>query len=173
PLDNGSVDLSFIEAVARVGLRDPSFRRSLPLGFAQPDADRTAAVKEFRDLAARLVEQLDGEAALNHFADELVSMRESLLRGQLEQIRRLHTVTADARAGVRPNLMYRLTEKGEHLVVSCAVGEIQLPAHAAAPVRHALTHEDFAIGDLPGDLDEAGKLVLVKRLVREGLVRLL
>jgi hypothetical protein len=29
---------------------------------------------------------------------------------------------------------------------------------------------DIRVGDLPGDLDDAGKLVLVRRMVREGLM---
>jgi len=33
-----------------------------------------------------------------------------------------------------------------------------------------LTQPRFAVRDLPGDLDEESKLVLVKRLIREGLM---
>ena len=32
--------------------------------------------------------------------------------------------------------------------------------------------EPFAAADLPGPLDEEGRLVLVRRLVREGLLRI-
>jgi ribosomal protein L16 Arg81 hydroxylase len=163
----------FLEAVARVGLRDPEFRRSLPLGFARPEADRAQLAKEFHRLASRLVEQLDVDAAVDHFADELVSTRQSLLRGQLDQIRRLHTVTESARAGVRANLLYRVRRDAEHVTVSCYAGEIRFPIHAADALEFALAHDDFDIRDLPGDLDDAGKLVLVKRLVREGVLRLL
>jgi hypothetical protein len=39
--------------------------------------------------------------------------------------------------------------------------------------RFALETPEFVIEDLPGDLDNAGKLVLIRRLVREGMVRVL
>jgi hypothetical protein len=35
----------------------------------------------------------------------------------------------------------------------------------------ALGSPRFVVKDLPGDLDDAGKVVLVRRLVREGIVR--
>ena len=52
-------------------------------------------------------------------------------------------------------------------------GRISLPVHAAEPLEFALTNDEYRIGDLPGDLDDPGKLVLIRRLVREGLVEIL
>ncbi|MCC2111929.1 MAG: hypothetical protein KDJ16_07840, partial [Hyphomicrobiales bacterium] len=51
--------------------------------------------------------------------------------------------------------------------------EVSLPAHAAAAVRYALETDRFRVADLPGTLDDAGKLVLARRLVREGLLRII
>ncbi len=53
--------------------------------------------------------------------------------------------------------------------MSCYGAELRLPEHAAEPARYALETPDFVIEDLPGELDDAGKLVLV----REGKVRIL
>ena len=36
-------------------------------------------------------------------------------------------------------------------------------------MRFALNQERFTVGDLPGELDEEGKIVVVRRLVKEGL----
>ena len=44
---------------------------------------------------------------------------------------------------------------------------------AAEPLRYALETERYTVADLPGDLDDDAKLVLIRRLVREGLVRVL
>jgi len=161
-----------IEALGRVGLDDPDFRRTLPIGFAHADFDRAAAERTFRDLLARVAKKADFDSVLDHFADELVASRQFALRGQLGQIQRLGDVTVDSRASVRPQLLYRLREVGESVVVYSAGGEITFPAHAGTALRHALEHEHYAIGSLPGELDDAGKLTLVRRLVREGLVRI-
>lgn len=159
-----------LEVVAKVALGDVDFRRSLPPGFASTEFDRTEARAYMKSLLQRLLERGDLDAALDHFADELVSTRRALLDGQLEQILRLHEVTTEHRAGARPNLVYRWSKRDGQIVVSCYGAEMRLPEHAAEPLLFALESPDFKIADLPGDLDDAGKLVLVKRLVREGMV---
>jgi hypothetical protein len=54
--------------------------------------------------------------------------------------------------------------------ISCQGAEIFLPAHTKPALETCLTNQRFKIRDLPGDLDDDGKLVLVKRLIREGLM---
>ena len=47
--------------------------------------------------------------------------------------------------------------------------KITFPAHATEAVQFALKQPRFHVRELPGDLDEEGQLVLVRRLIREGL----
>jgi hypothetical protein len=77
----------------------------------------------------------------------------------------------DSVVGCRPFLAYRIDEDEEALILRFHRHEIAFPVHAGPAVRHALTTEQFRVGDLPGDLDDAGKLVLVRRLIREGLLQ--
>jgi hypothetical protein len=52
--------------------------------------------------------------------------------------------------------------------------EVRVPAKAAAAL-HAIYAADgpFAAADLPGPVDVAGRTVLVRRLVREGFLRVI
>ena len=51
--------------------------------------------------------------------------------------------------------------------------ELRFPAHARAEVVACFeADEPFLPSELPGDLDDAGRLVLVRRLVREGFLRI-
>jgi ribosomal protein L16 Arg81 hydroxylase len=161
------------ESLALVGLRDPAFRKSLPPGFARADFDRSTAREAFRDLLRRFAESAEFDAALEHFIGDLVSTRHPLIPGQFEQVQRLAALTAETRVGVRPSLIYQLREDAGSVNVACYGATLTLPAHAAEPLRFALTHDAYTPRDLPGDLDDAGRLVLVRRLVREGLVQIL
>ena len=50
--------------------------------------------------------------------------------------------------------------------------EIGFPAHAAPELRACFEAEDpFCASGLPGELDADGRLVLARRLVREGFLR--
>jgi hypothetical protein len=161
-----------LEAVARVGLRDAELRRSLPVGYARRDFDREPARKTFRALLERVLEQAELDGAMDHFAEDFVSTRHALLYGQLQQTHKLASLSVDDRASARPNLLFHLTKDDAQVSVAAYGGRITLPVHAAEPLEFALTHDDYRIGDLPGELDDAGKLVLVRRLVREGLVEI-
>ena len=166
------IDL-LVEAVWQVGRQDPVFRRGLPVGFGDAAFDRGPARATFADLLRRLAENASFDTLLDGFADDLVSSRHGLLWGQIHQVRRLADMTLDSVAGVRPNLLYSIDRTDDGVAVSCYGNEVVLPVHAEAPLRHALEHRSFTVGDLPGDLDDQGKLVLVRRLVREGLVMVL
>jgi ribosomal protein L16 Arg81 hydroxylase len=160
-----------VEALARVGLHDPMFRRGLPPGFARDDFDATEARATFAELLRRFVERADFDDVIQHFASDLVSTRHPLIEGQMEQVMRLGELRLESHLGARPRLLYKLWTEGEQVKLSFYGNEMSLPAHAEAPLRHALATPKFRVGDLPGELDDAGKLVLAKRLVREGLVR--
>lgn len=80
-------------------------------------------------------------------------------------------VGLDSVVGCRPFLAYLMDENEESLILRFHRHEIAVPLHAGPAVRHALTTERFRVRDLPGDLDDAGKLVLVRRLIREGLLQ--
>ncbi len=170
-LPNSWTDL-LLEAVARCGLSNAELRRSLPAGFARPGYDRDAARAHFKRLLASVVEHADFDAALDHFAEDLVSTRHPLLEGQMQQLQRLDRLSVDDVASARPHILYHLTKTDERVTLAAYGGQISLPIHAAEALEHAVSHEGYRVGDLPGDLDDAGKLVLVRRLVREGLVEI-
>ena len=69
-----------------------------------------------------------------------------------------------------PFFAYLIDEDEKSLILRFHRNEIAVIACGPA-VRPALTTEQFRVRDLPGDLDDAGKLVLVRRLIREGLLQ--
>jgi hypothetical protein len=72
--------------------------------------------------------------------------------------------------GVRPGLIYRLSERRGKVTLLCNSRQIALPGYAAPALRLALTSQSFRIRELPGSLTDAGKIVLVRRLMQEGAI---
>ena len=64
-----------LEAVSEVALRHPGFRRALPVGFAQPDFDRSAAEAHFKSLLGLITQEADLEAAMDLFVDTFIRSR--------------------------------------------------------------------------------------------------
>ncbi len=162
-----------LELVSRVALEEPAFRKALPVGFAREGFDRAAAQETLRGLLAQLQARADANAMLDHFAERFIADCPPLLRGQMRQLEALAGLTVDTVLGVRPGVVYRLRRDDASVVVEFHGRRITLPAHASEALTFALAHPRFSLRELPGELDEAGRLTLGRRLVREGLIWIL
>ena len=87
----------------------------------------------------------------------------------MDQMARLDQLTIDTVVGARANTFSRLRSDGDSLSFDCYGRKINFPLHVHEAVRFARDNLQFAVRELPGDLDDKGKLTLVRRLIREGL----
>lgn len=141
---------------------DVDFRRVLDAGGEVPE-----------ELLERLAARLDPDAVARRARRRFVDGRRPILDGQLTQLRALERLTLRSPLQRRPTVIAEL----EH----CATGaklrfegkEVDLPPQAVEAVAAARAAGGrFSAAELPGPLDASGRLVLVKRLVREGFLRL-
>ena len=163
------------EAAQLMAHKDPAFRRAIPPGFANADYDLDGLAPQLGALLQRLAETAPTRPLLDEFRNDFIATRQPRVSGQLTQVARLDGLSIDSRVGAQPDLIYSLTrsEDGAMLLLSCYGAEITLPSHVEEPLRFALLSPEFRVADLPGDLDDAGKQVLIRRLILEGLVQLL
>ncbi len=158
-----------LEAVEKLASADRQVRSTLPPAFARADCDRDAFRKTFAEIAARLATDIDVDEIRRLFAERFIDRRSPFLRDQLRALSRVGDIGLDSVVGPRPFLSYLIDEDDGTLSLRFHRHEIALPLHAGAALRHALETKRFRVRDLP-DLDDAGKLVLVRRLIREGLL---
>jgi bifunctional lysine-specific demethylase and histidyl-hydroxylase NO66 len=124
------------------------------------------------DLLERLAARLDPGAVARRARRRFVASRKPVLHDQLTQVRGLDGLTAGDPVGRRPTVIAELEESDEAIVLLFEGKELRFPLKAAAAVRAlAATAGPVRARDLPGPLDETGRLVLVRRLVREGFLR--
>ncbi|HKW61018.1 MAG TPA: cupin domain-containing protein [Candidatus Acidoferrum sp.] len=159
-----------LEWLANACLNDQSFRKSLPPGFARPEFDRQEARQIFGTLSRKMSGDLNFEEVLDRFIGESLSARPPQLRGQMAQIKGLDHVGTNSVITTRRGVSFRLGMDGASTWVDCGGRRISFPSHVTEALRFALRKSKFSVCELPGTLDEAGKLVLVRRLIREGLL---
>ncbi len=136
---------------------DVEFRRTVP-----EDGEMEA------DLLERLADRLTAEAVARRARARFVDGRRPILDGQLEEVRALRSITADTRLERRPTVIAEL----DGTTLSFEGKHVTFPEHVRAELEALVAaDEPFTATELPGDLDEESRLVLVRRLVREGFVR--
>lgn len=158
-----------LEAVESLAASDSQVRAALPHSFAGRNHDKQLFRKTFADLAERLA-TIDPEPIRQHFAQRFIDRRTPHLRHQLDAIAQVGKIDVNSIVGCRPFLAYLIDEDENGIRLRFHRHEISFPAHAGEALRTALETARFRIGDLPGNLDDEGKLALVRRLVREGLL---
>lgn len=145
-----------------------TFRDALPIGYAEdPEALAAELDVKRKELHAWLDETGRPEALQSH-AERFWRSRRPLSTGRLTQLQLLDEIDAATRARRRAEGVFRVASEDETVTVSLGSREVRMPSFCEPALRFiADAPGAFAASDLPG-LDEASRVVLVKRLVREG-----
>jgi lysine-specific demethylase/histidyl-hydroxylase NO66 len=142
----------------------------LPVGFAADPAALVAGVTEQLGELRRRLDKLDPGAIAAAAADRFWSNRPPMLTGQLRQLLALEEIGDETVVRRRPGAVCRLRRRGDRLEVLLGDRALHMPARLAPVMRAILASDRLAVGDLAGHLDPPSRLVLVRRLVREGLL---
>jgi len=118
----------------------------------------------------RRLDKLDPGAIAVAAADRFWSSRPPHLAGQLQQLLALEEIGEETVVRRRPGAVCRLRQREDRLEVLLGDRVLHMPARLAPAMQAILATERLAVGDLAGHLDPPSRLVLVRRLVREGLL---
>jgi hypothetical protein len=161
---------ALVEALTALVADDPALRATLPLGIDV--ADPAALAPHLESVRAALV------GALGRVSDDAVArrVRRRVWSGGRPEPVGVVAGTAFA-AGLavgdvvrlRIGLHHRLRHAGEQVVLELADREVALPAFTEEALRALLGGDAVAVGSLP-KMEEADQIVLVRRLLREGVV---
>jgi lysine-specific demethylase/histidyl-hydroxylase NO66 len=123
------------------------------------------------ELVEALRERLGRADVERRAREKLVRTRRPIRDGQLRQLAALRRLDEDTRLERRPTVLAELVERDGRVSLVFEGREVTFPPHAREEVAAlAGAEEPFTAADLPGSLDDASRLVLVRRLVREGFL---
>jgi ribosomal protein L16 Arg81 hydroxylase len=111
---------------------------------------------------------LDAEAVRARARARFVNSRRPILDGQLSELRALPTLTADDELERRDTVIADL----DGTTLAFEGTTLRFPSRLAQELEFVVTTDaPFRASELPGELDDAGRLVIVRRLVRVGFLR--
>ncbi|MFJ3310103.1 cupin domain-containing protein [Streptomyces sp. NPDC086549] len=151
---------------------DVRFRTGLPAGFARDENLQRSAARALRQLAAILQESLPCERVIEETVTQAVSVNSPSLRGHLGDLERLRAYTESTPVRRRASVLCHVTVTETTVTASFHNKAVTLPRQVEQEVRWLAAGFDGTIttGDLPGRLDQAGRIVLLQTFLREGLL---
>jgi hypothetical protein len=162
---------ALVEELLRLAADDQRLRATLP--FAMDVADPEAVAPELTETVEALRDWLlsaDPATVAARLRDRAWPAQRPAPVRPLAQLAFAEGLGPDDRITVRDGLSWRLhTDGPEYVVLRLAGRTLRFPAYCAAAVRTALDGAVHRVGDLPELDDDADRLVLARRLLREAL----
>jgi hypothetical protein len=120
------------------------------------------------DLLERLRGRLSPEAVTRRARERFLRSRRPVLDGQWSELRGLDDLTVETPLERRPTVLAEL----DGAAVVFEGKRVEFPEHAREELAALLLADGpIRASELPGLLDDEGRLVLVRRLIREGFLR--
>ncbi|GLY24392.1 cupin domain-containing protein [Micromonospora sp. NBRC 101691] len=163
---------AIVEELLALAAEDPRLRATLPFGVdvADPDAiepELTETVEALRDWLLRA----DPELLAGRLRQRAWPAARPAPIRPLAQAAAIRELTVESTLTVRPGLRWQLVPDGpERIALRVFDRTVGLPAQCAEAVRALLTGAVRRVGDLPGLDDDADRLVLTRRLLREAVL---
>jgi bifunctional lysine-specific demethylase and histidyl-hydroxylase NO66 len=161
-----------LAALADAAAEDVTFRRALPAGWPFDDDLAAGAVKDAVAELADWLGQVDPAALAAGLRDRWVANRGPVLAGQLGEVLALPALDDATVVRPREGTIARLdATDGGRLRLTLGDRALVMPALVEPALRRLLDGPALRVGDLADLLDGPSRLVLVRRLVREGALR--
>lgn len=161
-------------AVEVASASHPEMSRALPPGF---ERRRPAELAEtLRDVFRRLLATVDDPAGLERtlaiLAKDQILSAPPPAGEHFAQLHELDAIGPETWVERRPGQASLVETRNGKAAIYATTGQMSGPAAIAPALEHVRDEPRFRVRDLPGALSEKSKLTLVRRLIREGLLRI-
>ena len=161
---------SLVEALTSLVAQDSRLRASLPLGIDAADPDQLAPhLDVVREELSSALQDVSAEDVARLLRDRVWSGGRPEPVGPVANAAFTDGLAAGDSVRRRAGLGCRLTTREQSVVLELPDRQISFPAATAAALRVLVQGGTVQVGGLPG-LDESDQIVLVRRLLREGVL---
>ncbi|GAB2630767.1 JmjC domain-containing protein [Nocardia goodfellowii] len=161
----------FGRAVELAAMEDLELRQDLPPGFVQDREKQEHMSLVFAHLLDRLSKTLSFEATLGSLVDEQVSARTFPPDGHFSVLAGLDEIGPNSTVNRRSGLACLVENAGSTAVIRFGPKRVEGPKGILSTLEFIRDHRTFRVRDLPDSVSLNSKITLVRRLIRDGLLR--
>jgi uncharacterized RmlC-like cupin family protein len=151
---------------------DPRFRASLPFGFARNETATARCEAEFVDFMRLLMSMADPKEAIRNAVENAAFVPQADLSGRLLDLEMASDIDLGTRVRRRSGLTGTLIRDQDRVGLRYNGKAVLMPARVEPDLQFLADVDETTPSELPGNLDDSGRLVLIRRLVREGFLTL-
>lgn len=159
-----------VRALAKLAELEPGFQERIPAGATRDLESLKEWVGGQVEEARRWLDKVDIDQVTERVARKLLTTSQPIVRGQLRQFGLIDSIADDTVLSRRYGAPCFVVRRPSGLKVLLSDRELEMPLVAAAAMDEIAGREQLQPRDLYDVLDRDSALVLVRRLVREGLL---
>ena len=153
-----------LEAVSQLMVEETAFRRSLPVGHARNDFDRTEAQATFKQLTQMIADRARMDDAFDLLADQFIRSRDQDVSDGIMEA--TAPVTAEMVFCRREFVPWRIADDDDLVVLISAGGDTDFPASDVKALERAMSGKPFTLKDL----NVKDPVEMVRKLTAAGAV---
>ena len=144
----------------------------LPAGYVDDDRSLTQELAGRLSALSEAIADTDAHEVAVRRASRFLTDRSPALLGGLTDLVALESLDDDTVLERRPTSACALGQDGDRLTVLLGDRELRMPLRLQPVMEFVRDQRAFRVGDLERWLDASSRLVVARRLVREGLLRI-
>ncbi|MBD2530120.1 hypothetical protein H6G97_11280 [Nostoc flagelliforme FACHB-838] len=156
-------------ALRSVNEQNVCFRKSLPIGFLNYDEMIESLKHQFKELL-ELLSNTAIEDAVNRLAKKFFRQMPPLPDGHFTQIDDLSQIDLDTIVEKRKGMICRIIREEGSISIQFPGNQVRGPNYIEPALRFIAASGAFPVRAISETLSDNGKLVLVRRLLKEGLL---
>jgi bifunctional lysine-specific demethylase and histidyl-hydroxylase NO66 len=150
---------------------EPTLDEALPVGWTEDPAGFADQLRARLQALGAALGEVDADGVTDVRIRRFLSTRAQLLRGVLVQGQALDSIGDDTELTRRPGSVCEVRRDGDRLTALLGDRRLDMPGWLEPAMRMVASSEELAVRDLsPVLADPHSRLVLARRLVREGLL---
>jgi ribosomal protein L16 Arg81 hydroxylase len=142
----------------------------LPAGYLEDPSQLAQELRARLDEVARAIAHVDTEAVARERAEQFLTSRSARMRGGLRDVVAIRDLSDQTRLARRAGSPCVLVDREDGLRVLLGDRFLDVPARLRPALEQVRAMQELTPGDLAEHLDPESRLVLCRRLVREGLL---
>jgi len=147
-------------------------RRSFP--FWKGPSEIQLEIEEVKTLLQNSIANISNEMINSRYNKLSVNKTNQSYEGRLQDFLRLSAITENYKICRRYNRQLSVTQEGGFIIVEQSSGErLSYPVFLKDTLDHILSGQIIRIKDLGGPMDMSNKVKFVKKMIADGLVRLI
>lgn len=160
-----------LQDIVEIAQDNPAFRRAIPNNLSA-DYNSSNLEDEFRSLCKILIDEIDINSLINKRANNFIKEKRSDNTHRFNDWLELSNLNLNSILSRRKSIIFNVNKDNKKIFVEFYHKTLEFPIFLASSLNVILYSDSFQVKDIPGLINDEGRIKLITQLVQEGFLKI-